>query len=179
MFRGLISESDDFPKAGVRFYDIAPLLSAPDIWSAACDRLSRDTKGVNKIVAIESKGFLLGAALQERLSLPLVLARKPGLTPGELIRREFKKEYGEAVYEMRAGAVKRGEKVLLCYDILAGAGASLAVSEMVSEMGGEMLKARYLIELEWLGGREQLTERGCEPVSLIRYKSPGSVGIEM
>lgn len=154
-----IERYPDFPKPGVVYYDFSPLIASPKIWEEALDELESYLEGIEYTVvaAIDAKGFILGAALAQRKGLPLVLVRKSGLVPGEVYTREFEKEYGRGSYQMQKGALDSKDRVLVAYDILAGPGASKAAFELVEEEAS-VAAGVYITELEYLGGREELSD---------------------
>ena len=162
----------DFPSPGVLFHDFTPLHADPEAFAVAISYLYEDTApwGFNKMVAIEAKGFLIGSRLAGLAHVPLVLARKPGLTPGATIARDFIKEYGTGAYELKRSVLSPGDSVLIVYDILAGPGATNAVIEMIEELGASVAGAAFVIELEYLEGRTHL--RTHNVTSLVKVPSP-------
>lgn len=165
-----IKSFHDFPKPGVIYRDFTPLLESPAAFRGAIRRVAEEASPMSpaKIAAIEAKGFLIGAPLALEMSLPLVLIRKPGLTPGKTDRCDFEKEYGEAAYEMRTGVVGAGDRVLIVYDVLAGPGASRAAAVLVESSGAEVCGFCYIVELGYLDGRAGLA--GYPVFSLVRIE---------
>jgi adenine phosphoribosyltransferase len=169
-YNNYIESRKDFPKDGVIFWDFTLLLANPDSFKQAI----ADIKGhfkykkITKIAAIESKGFTIGSALAYELGLPLYLVRKPNLTPGEILSRTFEKEYGYGEYQIKKDAFRKGDTVLIVYDILAGPGASQAAINLIEESGAAVVGCSYVIELEYLEGREQL--KGYDLFSLVKIK---------
>ena len=167
-YRKFISATRDFPKEGVLYWDFTPLLM--DI--SACRRAVLDIKkyflgkGVGKIVAIESKGFTIGSMLAYEMGLPLVLIRKPSLIPGNVIKEKFVKEYGVGEYQLKSKRLFKGDNVLIVYDIMAGSGATKAVINLVEKCGAKVMGCSYVIELEYLNGREEL--KGYDLFSLVK-----------
>ena len=159
-YRDYVESSPNFPKEGVLFWDFTPLLKDPRAFKAAITDIARHyagkSAGITKIAAIEAKGFVLGGALAFELGKPLVLIRKPGLTPGSVAKKTFVKEYGTAEYEMSLKSVSKGDHVLLVYDILAAPGATEAAIALVEGAGASVVGCVYVIELEYLKGREAL-----------------------
>ena len=147
-----------FPKQHVVYHDFTPMLADPTALAAACDRIAQGFADlpVTHLAAIESKGFALGGALAIRLGLPLVLVRKPGLTPGPVLRQDFVKEYGQASYEIGSGRIGSGDTALIIYDILAGPGATSAAISLIEGSGAAVAGAAFVCELAALGGREAL-----------------------
>lgn len=150
----------DFPKDGVLFWDFTYLLKDVDMRNQAIQEMKEfiESKNVDKIVAIESKGFTIGSILAHELGLPLVLIRKPNLIPGEYYQEDFVKEYGVAQYQIKTDAIERNEKVVLVYDIMAGSGATKAGINLINKCGGDVQGLVYVTELEYLHGREELND---------------------
>ncbi len=164
-----IRDVPDFPKAGIVFKDITTLLGdarlfrrAADLLVAQCGHLR-----VDKVVAIESRGFILGGLLADRLGAAFVPVRKPGKLPWRTLRAEYALEYGTDALEIHADAVKAGESVLVVDDVIATGGTAAAVGELVRRLGGKVAAYAFLVELDFLGGRGRLD--GAEVLSLIHY----------
>src|SRR3989344_1060583 len=123
-----IESFSDFPKPGVIFWDFTPLHESPEAFADAIKDLSDNFKNkkITKIVAIEAKGFIIGGALAQKMHLPLVLMRKPGLTLGEVYSEKFEKEYGFGEYQIKKDKIETSDRVLIVYDILAAPGAVAA-----------------------------------------------------
>lgn len=157
-FATYIRSYPDFPKPGVLFWDFVPLLAEPSAFKSAIQTIRNHYQqhNITHIVAIEAKGFTIGSALAYDMGLPLVLLRKPGLIPGEVIKASFIKEYGQGEYNIKGHSLKTGNRVLIVYDILAGPGASQAAIELVETQGAEVVGCSYVIELSYLAGRESL-----------------------
>lgn len=154
----LIRDVPDFPKPGILFKDITPLLADPAGFSEACDRLAEPfkDKGITKVVGIESRGFIFGAPVAERLGAGLVPIRKPGKLPAERVNQSYELEYGTDTIEIHADAVSPGEKVLLVDDLLATGGTMAAAAELVTKIGGQIVGIAFVIELCFLSGRDKL-----------------------
>jgi len=148
----------DFPKPGILFKDITPLLSAPAAFAEACDRLAEPFKGlgVTKVVGIESRGFIFGTPVAERLGAGFAPIRKPGKLPAETVSQSYELEYGTDTVEVHADAIAPGEKVLLIDDLLATGGTMAAAVELVTKLGGEIVGIGFVIELCFLNGRDKL-----------------------
>ncbi|NOY89011.1 MAG: adenine phosphoribosyltransferase [FCB group bacterium] len=148
----------DFPQAGVNFYDITTLLQNPVGFQKALKPMEEFIKkrGAQKIVAIESRGFIFGAALADRLNLALIPARKPGKLPYETISEEYALEYGTDKLEMHADAINKGEKVVIVDDLIATGGTIQAVGKMVERLGGEVVGVSVVIALTFLPYQEKL-----------------------
>lgn len=161
----------DFPKPGIKFYDITTLLIDPEGFRKALDSMEafvRD-KGASKIISIESRGFVFGAALADRLGIGLVTARKPGKLPYKTISEEYDLEYGTDSLEIHADAVSEGEKVVVVDDLIATGGTLQAVCRMIERMGGEVAGISVVIDLSFLPWREKL--KGYDVHYLISYDS--------
>jgi adenine phosphoribosyltransferase len=169
--RTLIREIPDFPRSGIGFKDITPLLADADALADSVRGLSEFARplGVDCVVAAEARGFLLGPALALALGAGFVLARKPGKLPYETVSAEYLLEYGSSQLELHTDAVRRGTRVLVHDDLLATGGTALALCELVEQLGGEVAACGFLIELAFLGGRERLAPR--EVHALIAYES--------
>jgi adenine phosphoribosyltransferase len=169
--RGLIREIEDFPRPGISFKDLTPLLADPDALAGSVRALADFARPlrVDCVVAAEARGFLLGPALALELQAGFVLARKPGKLPYETISAEYVLEYGTAQLELHTDAVRDGARVLVHDDLLATGGTALALCELVEQLGGEVVGCGFLIELAFLNGRERLAPR--ETHALLSYES--------
>lgn len=165
-----IREIENYPIEGVSFKDITTLLQDPEAFKTAIDEMIMGVSDLDfdLILAAEARGFVVGAPMAYALNKALVPVRKPGKLPHETIRKEYQLEYGTDFLEIHKDAIKPGDKVLIVDDLLATGGTSAAIKDMVLEMGGEIAGYVYLIELEFLKGREKL---GRYPVkSIVYYK---------
>jgi adenine phosphoribosyltransferase len=165
----IIRDVPDFPKKGIIFKDITTLLKDKSAFKKAVDILTQRAmnSSIHKVVAVEARGFILGGALAYNLGCGFVPVRKPGKLPAEKIRASYSLEYGEDSVEIHKDGINKGEKVLIVDDLLATGGTVLATSNLVKELGGEIVEVNFLIELAFLGGREKLKEL---PVfSIIKY----------
>jgi adenine phosphoribosyltransferase len=169
--RELIREIPDFPRAGIDFKDITPLLAQPQALAAAVRALAELARPleVDCVVAAEARGFLLGPALALELGAGFVLARKPGKLPYETISAEYELEYGTNQLELHTDAVQDGRRVLVHDDLLATGGTALALCELVEALGGEVAGCGFLVELAFLDGRAKLTPRPTH--ALLSYDS--------
>lgn len=167
--RSLIREVPDFPLKGVIFKDIAPLLADAAGLALAVEFMAQPFrgKGIKLVVGAESRGFVLGAAVAQALSVGFVPVRKAGKLPGPVRRRQFKLEYGTDAFEMQEGAIGRGQDVLVVDDVLATGGTLVACCELVRDLGGRVAAISILIELLKLGGRHKLSD--YQVVSVIQY----------
>ncbi|MDY0295967.1 MAG: adenine phosphoribosyltransferase [Acidobacteriota bacterium] len=155
-----IRDIPDFPKPGIIFKDITPLLMNAGAFDAVLEKMVQPyAKGsVDKIVAIESRGFIFGGAMACRLDCGLVLARKPGKLPAESIREEYTLEYGTNALEMHRDGICANDRVVIVDDLLATGGTALASIHLVERLGGHVAGLEFLIELDFLNGRERIRE---------------------
>lgn len=160
MFKPYVKGVDHFPKENVVYWDFTPLLTEPSVRKEAIKAILEHYKDTafTHVVAIEAKGFIIGSLLAHELHLPLVLVRKPGLTPKPVLSQSFVKEYGTAAYEIAEGRLNPGNRVLLVYDILAGPGATFAAVHLIRSAGAEVIGCAYVVELTYLQANEQLKE---------------------
>lgn len=159
----------DFPKKGIVFRDITTLLQDPQAFRNVIDLLCKRYGGtkIDKIVSVESRGFILGSVLAYRLNAGFIPVRKPKKLPAKTVREEYQLEYGSDVLEMHADAIRKGEKILIVDDLLATGGTIGAACNLVKKLGGEIIGLAFLIELSFLKAREKLT--GYDVFSLITY----------
>jgi adenine phosphoribosyltransferase len=167
----LIRDIPDFPKPGIGFKDITPLLADPAGLDAAVTALAEHARPleVEVVIAAEARGFLLGTALARELGAGFVLARKPGKLPYTTVRAEYLLEYGTDALELHSDAVASGARVLVHDDLLATGGTARALCELVEQLDGRIVGCSFLIELAFLHGRERLA--GYDVHSLVRYDS--------
>lgn len=164
-----IRDIKDFPKEGIVFKDIAPLLQDAKGLSLCLSELKKlvpDGK-IDKVVGMESRGFLFGAMLAKRLQAGFVLARKPGKLPYKTISQTYDLEYGTDAIEMHIDAIKPGERVLIHDDVLATGGTAEAVCKLVEQLGGEIVQCNFIMELKFLNGRDKL--KGYDVQSVLSY----------
>jgi adenine phosphoribosyltransferase len=166
---GYIRSIRDFPKPGIVFRDITPLLASAEGLDLAVTGLVEATQELRPDVVIgpEARGFLLGPALARELGAGFVLARKPGVLPHETVRADYSLEYGADSLELHADAFASGARVLIHDDLLATGGTAHALCELVGQLGGEVVGCAFLIELAFLRGRERLAPH--ETRALISY----------
>jgi adenine phosphoribosyltransferase len=159
----------DFPKPGILFYDITTLLREAEGFRAAIDALADPYKGkgLSLVVGIESRGFILGAAVADRLGVGFCPIRKPGKLPAKTLKESFNLEYGSDAIEIHADAVEPGQKVLIVDDVLATGGTARAAARLVKHLRGDLRGLAFLIELEALGGRKLLD--GEQVYSVLKY----------
>ncbi len=157
--RDLIRTIPDFPKPGIQFKDITPVLQSPEGFSKMIEWFALTLASAEKVDIIagaESRGFIIGAALASKMGLGFIPIRKQGKLPFETLRAEYELEYGKDALEMHADAVKPGMKVALIDDVLATGGTANAAATLIHEAGGVVAAAAFLIELDFLKGREKL-----------------------
>ncbi|MCC6396759.1 MAG: adenine phosphoribosyltransferase [Bacteroidetes bacterium] len=159
----------DFPKKGIVFRDITTLLKDPVAFTRAADILVDRYKdaGIEKVVSVESRGYILGAVLAYRLHAGFVPVRKPGKLPAQTIREEYKLEYGSDAVEVHTDALRKGERVLLHDDLLATGGTIEATCKLVERLGGVIAGVSFLIELRFLKGRDRL--QAYDVFSILKY----------
>jgi adenine phosphoribosyltransferase len=169
LLQSLIRDVPDFPKPGIVFKDITPLLGDAAGFAAAIELMAAKLRphAPAGLVAIESRGFILGAALAHALKLPLLLVRKPGKLPRATVRASYQLEYGSDCVEMHADAVAPGRAYAIVDDVIATGGTAAAAAELVEMQGGSVACLAFLIELDFLKGRERLGGRPVE--SLLHY----------
>jgi adenine phosphoribosyltransferase len=162
-----IRDIPDFPKPGIIFKDITPLLAAPEGLRACIDTIADAYRGagITKVLGAEARGFILGGAIAYALGAGFVPARKPGKLPAETTSAQYSLEYGVDTLEMHTGAVGPGDVVLIIDDVLATGGTAAAKAELVSGSGATVAGYAFLIELDFLNGREKLGDHRI--VSLI------------
>ncbi len=169
-WKNLIRTVPDFPQKGILFRDITTLLKDRGAFKGVIDALHERyvSRGVDLIVGVESRGFILGGALAYRLGVGFVPVRKPGKLPAQTIRAEYELEYGRDTLEVHQDAIRNGDKVLVLDDLLATGGTALATCQLVRKLGGVVVEVAFLIELLDLKGREKL--EGYKVFSMISYK---------
>jgi adenine phosphoribosyltransferase len=171
--RARIRDIVDYPKPGIVFKDITPLLLDADALDAAVAALAdwARPREVDLVVAAEARGFILGGALARDLGAGFVPARKPGKLPHETVSAEYILEYGVDALEMHADALAHGARVLVHDDLLATGGTARALCDLVVDRGAEVVGCAFAVELSFLGGRERLSE--FDLLTLVDYDSEG------
>jgi len=161
----------DFPKPGIGFKDITTLLKEPQAFAQVIDLMAAhfQNKKIQKVIGIESRGFIFGAPLALRLGAGYVPARKPKKLPAATIREEYALEYGSDAIEMHTDAIAKDESVIVVDDLLATGGTAAAAGRLVEKLGGRLLGFAFLIELDFLRGREKLSK--YDILSLIHVDS--------
>ena len=169
LIQGRIRDVPDFPKKGIVFKDITPLLQDPATFAATIDRMAEgaSSHSFDLVCGIESRGFLFGAALAKELGKGFIPIRKPGKLPWKTASESYELEYGTDTIEIHVDAAPGGKRVLMVDDLLATGGTMAAALKLVQKIGGKPVACSFLIELAFLGGRQKL---GAVPVhALVRY----------
>lgn len=159
----------DFPKPGIMFRDITTLLKNPDAFNYTLEQLLTFVKNkkINKVVGIESRGFIFGAVLANNLNCGFIPVRKPGKLPAEKVSISYSLEYGEDKLEMHKDAIQPGDKVLIHDDLLATGGTMNSVGQLIEQLGGEIVQVSFIIELSFLNGRNKLSKYDVR--SIVNY----------
>jgi adenine phosphoribosyltransferase len=167
--KSLIREVPDFPKAGILFYDITTLLRDPAGFRQAVDAVAAPFAGreVDLVVGVESRGFILGAAVADRLGAGFVPVRKPGKLPSRTVRIDYALEYGSDSLEVHHDAVTPGQRVLIVDDLLATGGTARATVDLMKRLGADVRAAAFLVELTFLHGRQRLDD--VEVATVLQY----------
>jgi adenine phosphoribosyltransferase len=159
----------DFPKAGILFYDITTLLRDAQGFKMTIDMLAMpyQGQGIDTVVGIESRGFILGAAVAQQIGAGFIPIRKPGKLPAKSVKAAYQLEYGTDALEMHEDAVTAGQKVLIVDDVLATGGTAAAAAALVKQLGGTLHGMAFLIELLFLNGREKIKSE--QVFSVLQY----------
>ncbi len=158
-----------FPKEGIQFKDITPLLGSSEATEVCLQKLIAMLEGqsIDKVVAIESRGFFFGILLAQRLNVGFVPIRKPGKLPYQTMRESYALEYGTDALEIHADAIQKGDRVLMHDDVLATGGTAKAACNLIEKLGGKVVQCNFLIELQFLNGIQQLPNQQVR--SLLKY----------
>jgi adenine phosphoribosyltransferase len=159
----------DFPKTGILFYDITTLLRDPEGFRLTTDLIASpyEGKGIDAVIGIESRGFILGAAVAERIKAGFIPIRKPGKLPAKALKETYDLEYGTDALEIHEDAVEQGQRILIVDDVLATGGTAAAAVQLVKKLGGELHGLAFLIELLALNGKARLP--GESVFSVLKY----------
>lgn len=168
----LIRTIPDYPKPGIQFRDITPLLQDKQGFAAVLDALAAHCSQmpVDKVVAVEARGFIIGAALAARLGAGFVPVRKPGKLPAQTIKQSYSLEYGTDTLELHADAIQANERILLVDDLIATGGTALAAVALIRQLGGLVTQAAFIIDLPDLGGMQHLTNAGVQGFALYQFE---------
>ena len=167
--RGALRAVPDFPQPGVLFRDITPLLAAGSLFPRVVAWLAEQCaqRRADRVACIESRGFLFGAPLAERLNLPLALIRKPGKLPYRTLRQDYALEYGSDALEIHADACCSGDRVVLIDDVLATGGTAAAACELIEQLGAAVTGVLFVVELSDLDGRARLRDRPLQSLARV------------
>lgn len=165
----LFRDIPDFPKEGIVFKDVTTVLTHPGALGDSVSHILAllDNIKFDAVAAIESRGFMFGGIIADRLNLPLVLIRKPGKLPADVISEDYTLEYGTNTIEMHKDSLPHGSKVLIIDDLIATGGTAIAASELIKRDGSEPVAAAFLMDLQFLGGAQKLLDKGIFVRSLI------------
>lgn len=168
--KDIIRDVKDFPKPGIVFKDITPLLAHPELFAYAVDKLADFARRneTDVVLAVEARGYVFGAAVAYKLALPLVIVRKPGKLPHETISHTYDLEYGTDTLEIHKDSIRKGQRVMLVDDLLATGGTMEACAKLVKKLGGVVAGCAFVIELSFLKGRQRLKD--YKVFSIIDYK---------
>ncbi len=171
LIKDRIRDVPDFPRPGIMFKDITPLMKDQALFRLAIeqiiDRFRNDQ--IDYVVGIESRGFIMGAPIAYGLQTGFVPVRKPGKLPYDTLRQEYQLEYGSDALEIHNDAIEAGRRVLIVDDLLATGGTVLATTDLVRKLGAEVVAAAFLVELSFLGGRERVTARDLDIFPLVTF----------
>lgn len=156
--RGALRQFPNFPSEGILFEDFLPIFTQPDLFNKLVQafKLHVGDQKIDYVVGLESRGFLFGPTLALALNAGFIPVRKPGKLPGPTLSAEFKKEYGTDKFEIQQGVIPQGAKVLIVDDILATGGSAFAAGDLVTQSGGDIVEYLFVMELDFLKGRDKL-----------------------
>ncbi len=169
--KNTIREVPDFPKPGIVFKDITPIFHDQQLCSEIINEFVKQIaeRNINAIVGVESRGFLFGFALANKLNVPFILVRKVGKLPAKKISYEYDLEYGSATVEMHVGEIKNGWNVLIHDDLLATGGTAEAAAKLIEMQNGVVAGFAFIVELDFLNGKEKLKQYSDTIISLVNY----------
>lgn len=169
--KNYIRNVKDFPKTGIMFRDITTLLKNPAAMNFTSESLLNFTKDlkISKVIGIESRGFIFGAILADKLNCGFIPVRKPGKLPAEKESISYSLEYGEDTLEIHKDAIQKGDKVLIHDDLLATGGTMNAVCKLIEKLGGEVVQISFIVELSFLNGRDKL--KSYDVRSIVNYEN--------
>lgn len=165
----IIRNIPDFPKPGIQFKDIESIIENSEAFAYVTEEFAKEVRkhNIDKILVLDARGFLFGAALGLQEKLPIVMARKKGKLGGECVSEAYALEYGEAEVQLQKTAIRNGDRVAIIDDLLATGGTASAAARLVHKVGGDVTLVAFVIELNGLGGREKLD--GIDILSLVTY----------
>ncbi|MBM3266884.1 MAG: adenine phosphoribosyltransferase [Candidatus Sericytochromatia bacterium] len=171
LIKTYIRDIPDFPKPGIVFKDITPLMKDQAVFRLAVETIVERYKrfDIDLVVGIESRGFIFGAPISYGLECGFIPVRKPGKLPYETRRQEYELEYGTDALEMHVDAIETGSRILIVDDLLATGGTVSATTDLVRAAGGEVVEATFLVELSFLGGRERVAAKGLDIFPLVTF----------
>lgn len=172
MIKSLIRTVPHYPRHGVQFRDITTLLKDPLGLKVTVDELFKryEKQKIDKVVGIESRGFLIGTPLAYKLGVGFVPVRKQGKLPAETLGQDYALEYGNDRVEIHADAIERGERILLVDDLIATGGTAIAAAALIEKLGGEIVECAFIIDLISLGGRRRLRDKGYDMFALCEFE---------
>ena len=164
-----IIEYHDFPKKGILFRDFSPILKDPSALSYVVDELSKHfhKKNIDLFAGIESRGFLLASAMAVRYNKGMIMIRKAGKLPGKTVKQSYSTEYGKDTIEIQNNSITKGDRILICDDLLATGGTAKATGKLIEKMGGKIAGFAFIIELTELNGIKEISKYNCK--SLVKY----------
>ena len=164
-----INEYQDFPKKGILFRDFSPILKDPSALSYVVDELSKHfhPKNIDLFAGIESRGFLLASAMAVRYNKGMIMIRKAGKLPGKTVKQSYSIEYGNDTIEIQNNSITKGDRILICDDLLATGGTAKATGKLIEKMGGKITGFAFIIELTELNGIKEISKYNCK--SLVKY----------
>lgn len=170
--KSLIRTVPHYPRHGVQFRDITTLLKDPLGLKVTVDELfgRYEHEKIDKVVGVESRGFLVGAPLAYKLGVGFVPVRKQGKLPAETVGHDYELEYGSDRVEIHTDAVEKGERILLVDDLLATGGTAIAAAALIEKLGGEVVECAFIIDLISLGGRDRLLQKGYKMYALCEFE---------
>jgi adenine phosphoribosyltransferase len=170
--KSLIRTIPHYPKEGVQFRDITTLLKDPLGLKVTVDELFKryENERIDKVVGIESRGFMVGTPLAYRLGVGFVPIRKQGKLPAETLGHDYELEYGSDRVEIHVDAIEKGERILLVDDLIATGGTALAAAALIKKLGGELVECAVVIDLINLGGRKRLEDKGYQLFALCEFE---------
>lgn len=170
LVKSMIRDVPDFPKPGIIFKDITTALKEPQTFKRIVDFFTDEykNKGIDYVAGIESRGFMFGAPIAYNIGAGFIVIRKPGKLPAEVEKVTYDLEYGSDSIEIHSDAIEPGKKVLIIDDLLATGGTAAAACQLVEKVGGEIVSIAFVIELDFLNGREKLP-KGKNVVSMVSY----------